>query len=746
MKKGLRIGCIALAAVWSAASLYAPAAADTEAAGTAAETQLTTVASAEGEYVPVCSSGGRSLYFNEETGAFYIEDTASGNRWKSTPPYDDTDESLKSAIKAAYDSPLFIKYADNSGNIYELPSKTASVNLSGMSWEKTADGVRVTYTFPKQGITVPVEYVLENGNLTVGVVLADIREENAKCRLTGFSLLPYFNAGVAGEEGFLLVPDGSGAIIRFNNGKSANGSYQQYVYGRDSAIGMTAASGYYENALLPVFGSSAPGGSCLAVITQGEARAVLNASVSGANTICNTVYSECIYRENTMASFNDKSWNKKEVRVIEENPPAMERYEVTYLLMDGGASYTDMAGVCREYLLAAGTLDSETPSESYPLYLNLYGSVNNIRHILGFPIESEIALTTYQDAIDILGQLEEKGAGDLVVKYNNWIRGGPESSIPVKAAASGTLGGKSSLKKLTAYMEQNDIAGFFDVNLTDMYKSRWGYIRTLHSARMLNQSPAIEYSYSLSTLQREENMPNWYLLRPDKVETAAQSMAKTLASAGISGVSADTLCHKLYSSFNEQGLDRNSAETVWTDSLKALRDAAGKMLCDRPNAYALSYADCIASLPTQSTQNVLYDADIPFLQMVLHGVTSYSMPANNQYADFRRSVLTALETGSSLQFVWIARNAEHLDGTQFDILFSAEYGDWIDDAAQAYEEIAPFMRAVSGRTISGHEILQDNVRRTTYDNGAAVTVNYNDYDVVVDGETIAAKGYKIAGA
>ena len=55
------------------------------------------------------------------------------------------------------------------------------------------------------------------------------------------------------------MPDGSGAIIRFNNGKSANGSYQQYVYGRDSAIGMTAASGYYENALLPVFGSSAPG-------------------------------------------------------------------------------------------------------------------------------------------------------------------------------------------------------------------------------------------------------------------------------------------------------------------------------------------------------------------------------------------------------------------------------------------------------------------------------------------------------
>ena len=132
--------------------------------------------------------------------------------------------------------------------------------------------------------------------------------------------------------------------------------------------------------------------------------------------------------------------------------------------------------------------------------------------------------------------------------------------------------------------------------------------------------------------------------------------------------------------------------------------------------------------------------------MVLHGVTSYSMPANNQYADFRRSVLTALKpaavcslSGSrGMPSIWMARSLT------FCSVRNTATG--LTDAAQAYEEIAPFMRAVSGRTISGHEILQDNVRRTTYDNGAAVTVNYNDYDVVVDGETIAAKGYKIAGA
>jgi hypothetical protein len=472
----------------------------------------------------------------------------------------------------------------------------------------------------------------------------------------------------------------------------------------------------------------------------------LNAGVSNASNTCNTVYSEFVYRESTMASFNDKSWNKKEVRVFEESPPDVKQYAVTYLLMDGGASTADMAGVCRDYLLESGMLNDKATPESYPLYLNLYGSINNIRHILGFPVRSEIALTTYQDALEILGQMDNKGVGDLVVKYSNWIKGGPESAVPLKATASGTLGGKSSLKKLTAYMAQNNIAGFFDVNLTDMYKSRLGYIKTLHSARMLNKSPAIEYQYSLSTLQKEEEMPSWYLLRPNKVKSAAQSVAKSLASAGITGASADTLAHKLYSSFNEQGLDRVSAEALWSESLAALRDAAGTMLCDKPAAYALPYADRIASLPTQSTRNALYDADIPFLQMVLHGVVSYSMPANNQYADFRRSILTALETGSSLQFTWIARNDDKLGGTQYDTLFSAMYGEWIDAAAQAYEEIAPFMSVVAGCAVADYAIVQDNVRRTTYDNGASVTVNYNDYDVVVDGTTIAANGYKTAGA
>ena len=92
--------------------------------------------------------------------------------------------------------------------------------------------------------------------------------------------------------------------IYFNNGKSAYKTYKQYVYGRDGAIDITAASGHTENALLPVFGTSAPKGSSVAVITSGEARCSVNAQVTSSTESYNSVYSEFIYRDSTMASFN----------------------------------------------------------------------------------------------------------------------------------------------------------------------------------------------------------------------------------------------------------------------------------------------------------------------------------------------------------------------------------------------------------------------------------------------------------
>ena len=407
-------------------------------------------ASYEG-FKSVRASGALSLHFNEKSGAVIIRNGENGSEWRTTSENFDMDESIKPNIKMNYDSQLIIKYADQSGNIYELSSAAFCVKKGGLTSEKITDGVRASYYFPKCKITVPVDYTLNGNEFTASVIIKDIKEEDSSYRLTGWALLPYFNAGGKQENGFLFVPDGCGAIINFNNGKSAYKTYKQYIYGRDGAIDITAASGHTENALLPVFGTSAPKGSSVAFITSGESRCSVNARVTSATEGYNSVYTEFIYRDSTMASFNDKSWNKKEVRVFENSAPELDKLSVTYFLLEPAAGYTDMALCYQNYLVKSGVLNEKTTKGYYPLFVNAYGSVNAVKHILGFPVKSEIALTKYTDAVNILKELKAAGADSTVLKYNSWIKGGPEGKIPLKAAASGVLGGKSGLKKLTGY-------------------------------------------------------------------------------------------------------------------------------------------------------------------------------------------------------------------------------------------------------------------------------------------------------
>lgn len=686
-----------------------------------------------------------AMFFNYETGAILITEKDDGPVWRSTPERFDEDEELANSVKMTYNSQLLMKYADQSANIYELSSHAYSVRQDGFQAEPIEGGVRAVYGFPKQGITIPVEYVLTEDGLSARVPLAEITEEDERYRLTGFSLLPYFGAGGREDEGYLVVPDGSGALIEFNNGKAGYGDYSQYLYGRDTAVEYKAAGGSEETALLPVYGVRNGDASMLAVIRSGASRAIVNAKVSSGKNAFNTVYSEFIYRDSTMASFNDKAWNKKEVRVFEEDPPALEEYAVTYYLLESGDTYVDMARRYREYLLEEGALTPAVQSGDYPLCVNLYGSVKTMKHVLGFPVDAETPLITYEDAREILEILREAGVEDMTLKYNAWLNGGPEGAIPTDVKPSGVLGGRKGLTELADYMTQAGIDSYGDINLTDMYKSRWGYLKSFDSAKMLNQSPAVQYSYKRSTGQQDEEAASWNLLNPLKVASAAEKAAEKLKGCGLTGAAADTLCHKLYSSFNEEETDRASAERLWAQSLEALRNAGGGLLCDAPNAYALPYATFVSSLPVQSSGYAVEDASIPFYQIVLHGILPYSMPSANQTSDHRIAVLRALETGSSLQYTWIARNTDKVRDTSLNVLYSANAADWLDAAADAYGEIRSFMEQVADQGITDHEILQKDLVRTTYGNGMWVLVNYADEAAQVDDVTVEARSYVLSG-
>ena len=103
------------------------------------------------------------------------------------------------------------------------------------------------------------------------------------------TLLRFFGAGGADEEGALFVPDGSGALIHFNNGKTKYPSYQQYVFGRDLTMERTNWS-RDQTIRLPVFGVMKKDAAFIGIIEEGASAAVMNADVSGRLNNYNYVY------------------------------------------------------------------------------------------------------------------------------------------------------------------------------------------------------------------------------------------------------------------------------------------------------------------------------------------------------------------------------------------------------------------------------------------------------------------------
>ncbi|MBQ4156529.1 MAG: hypothetical protein IJD86_00090, partial [Clostridia bacterium] len=118
---------------------------------------------------------------------------------------------------------------------------------------------------------VTMEYRLDGNDFVVSVPMQDMRYR-ADYPITYLTLLPMFGAQGVEQEGYMLVPEGGGALINYNNGKLKQNSYFANLYGWDYAQKRKEVVSETQ-ALFPVFGMTANGGSFICVIEGASAYA-----------------------------------------------------------------------------------------------------------------------------------------------------------------------------------------------------------------------------------------------------------------------------------------------------------------------------------------------------------------------------------------------------------------------------------------------------------------------------------------
>ena len=700
----------------------------------------------------ISDNGRFTLYANLHDGTAAVKDEQTGQTWYTNPEDRRSDGLASGFNKNALLSPITVAYTTDQSVDMTCGAYMSSVGKDGLYYHLQSDGsIIFLFNFPNEGFTIPVRYAIEEDRFTATVLTEGITEYGTN-KIKSIDLLPFFGAGSSQEDGFMLVPDGSGALIYYNNNRLTANTYNKAVYGfdngtNDMVFGSKAATAYFtvsENQYLPVFGSSRDTGAFLAVITQGSARANIKANVAYKYTLYNTVWSSYNYRTVGTVRQTQKDGSETAVTITEKKLETWTDYQVSYFFLPKEEnSLGDMASLYRSYLVETEGLVSHIGwQEDIPLYLDLYGYIEKTKSFLGIPRDTKISMTTLEDANSILDALQSNGVENVAVKYNYWAKNSFFEKLPVNMDVDSKVGTKQELLALQQRLEDQGGKLYLSADLLNVYKTGRGVSK--YSDVLLNVANVAQrqYKFALDTAMTDSRYDAWYLLRPWSIPEFFGKLTENAGNAGVHALALDSVGTKLYSELSSDGMGRNQALRNLQTTLDGVDAAMDGVLVEGANVYAATEASALIRTPFQSSGYDLEDVSVPFYQMVFHGYVNYTLDATNLASDPATRTLNCIEFGASPLFSLVGRNQDELIGSRLDALYSADASDWLDFAAEQYSQINAALRSVQNSTMTDYQVLSNPVRVVTYDNGTEIYVNYGEA-TTVNGIRLEAKGFAV---
>jgi len=698
-----------------------------------------------GNVMRVAENEFLALDFYPETAEIAVTVLSSNTMWTSNPSDRETDPIAKGTKKTDLSSQLLIDYVDEQGKPFKANSYAGSVQEQAYSWKKIEDGVEVVFTFPKSGFSIPVRYTI-NGDAFVAALLTDQIEQNGKYSLVNIGFLPFFGAGNIHDDGYLFVPDGSGALIRFNNNKSIYRSYNERVYGGDKALDISEQGALKEEIKLPVFGLKKNDHAFVAVIHQGEFQAGIAAEVSRKNNQYNSVYSYLNFMEFETNVLMPGSFNEKQVVRSSRSLAGDAPFEIRFYFLDGDqADYAGMATRYRSYLMEEKGVRPVVRSfdAGIPMHIEFLGGIKKRDTMLGIPYNTVEVLTSYRDVLEAAKSLKDRGVGNLSITLDGWMSGGMKDEVPTSFDAERKLGGRKGLENMIDGLREMEIAFYPAADPIRLFEGGNGFSKFFDTARGISRAPVLKHEFRLASGAKNKNAKPWYLLKPESVKEAVEKIAKAAERKGMQHLALKEIGSTVFSDFRKNTIPKNETGKWWGEALKLAKDRVPGLLFDYASAYTFPYADQLSNVPLYSSRFDVEDETVPFYSMAISGlIPAYGEPINLS-SEQETYLLKLIETGTFPAYRMIARDGMLLADTEFDWLYSGDFRLWLDDMVEQYRMIDGALRQVAGRAIVGHEKVAEGVYRTTFDNGKSVMVNYNAEPVVVGLDRIEAKSYLI---
>jgi hypothetical protein len=702
------------------------------------------------------------LYYKDKISGFgpmlCLTDKKTGANWFSSPiniAKDQSEYDEDGNIIAQYDSPKSVQLNQLKSLIEmaygDLNAKATKSNNNmkngDLVSEKIDNGVKLNFTFEvteatseedtPENIVIPITFTLEQDYMKVSVLTGEIKEEDATKIVTTMSILKYFGAAGVNDKGYYVIPDGSGALIEFNNGKGVSPAYKGNIYGRDITKVETTSLANIKNVEFPMYGIVKNNAGLMAIMTKGDGQASVNALISGQSNkvFYNSAYFELTARSEDLYAISGETDMAKNVRMFELYGIKVPEFEFRYYPVsgdDGNTDYVDVANKYRDYLMTDKGVTPTTSSSETPLYVDFYGGVLKQRSILGVPVEMQTALTTFDDAKRILEELKAAGVGDIVVTYENYTADSIKREVSTSGAPASKLGGNGDFKKLLEYAKGAGIDIYPGVSNL-LFNTGNGYTTMFDTTVRITGTFSRQLTYDLAHKIENQFYDPEALLSPLAYSRMYNQLTKSYTKRDYTGIAVGASANTLYGDYGREFSGRDASKSLVIDGYAQLKNAGLSIIGSAAHEYVIPYVDHITNVPLESSGFDMFDADIPFYQIVMSGLRPVTTTGINGEARLSDALLKAIACGSNIKVDMIGTTAEMVKDTRLDSLYYAQADNWIESSAALWKFQNAILGDIGGQAITGYETSGD-VITTTFADGTVLVTNLSDRTVSKNGQ------------
>ncbi len=586
-----------------------------------------------------------------------------------------------------------------------------------------------------------VVYKLDGKDLVVEVPFKDL-DFDPETPIYTVTPLPYFGAGGPEDQGFMLVPEGGGAIINFNNGKTSQSSYYTNVYGWDMCLSRDAVV-HNTRAYYGVYGISEGNDSFVCILENGRSYASIQADIAGKNhsyNFVNAKYSVCQREQYDVGDIANSEIYEYATDLPDET--ITQRYKFV-----NSGSYVDMAKTYGEYLQKeyAGYLDPVSDT-STPVAIEMVGAIDKVKQIAGVPVSRPLKLTSYSEASNILDQLTAAGLTNMHVKLSGWCNGGVQQKVLSKTKTIGALGSKKDLQNLVSSAEANGNTVYLNGITQYAYNSNLldGFFSYRDAAKFISKERAELYEYSNVTYgQRENSDHKYFLLHTDVANKYADNLVKTSQKYGA-GASFQDLGMDLSSDFyKKKTYSREAVLNEQVAKLENYNNNGTPLMINMGNDYAVPFCQMVTGMDLRGSEYTIIDECIPFYQLAVHGRVDYTGRAINTCGNMENEILYAAEYGAGLCFELMNESSFATQKTLYTQYYGAYFDAVKDNLVNIYTRYNKELGHTFNQEMTGHDNLTSDVSCTEYADGTKVYVNYGYSDYTADGVKVPARDYVV---